>query len=419
MRAFALAVVFVCSIVALPVHAQWAGEERDVDGVTHVLNPADPILPPQTIELTEMWRLGGYSDAPEEFFGVISDIEADEANNFYVLDAQLSEIKVFDQSGQYVATIGRDGEGPGEFRRPQDLNLMPDGTIGVVQPRPSKMVLLSPTGDPAGDYNITPRGEGFVNLQSASTVADHIAVVYGVGNFDRQTQTFTRTVRLSIFDTAGEEVAELRSVVASSGPNDEVYPESAWTNFQSAWSAAREGTIAARTSLTDYEVTVWNADGSARHVVKVDTTPVARTDEEIEAIEARWAAGMRRWVQDPKFDILPAHYPVQDVYAREDGTLWVRTAEGTHARPDGALASFDVIDAAGRLERRLTMNGDFDPANDGLFVSGAYLMVVTDLVSAREAAMGGIEDEDVESDADPMEIIAYRMELAPIAQADR
>jgi len=418
MRVFAAAAVLLVLFV-LPAAGQWAGEERDVDGVTHVLNPGEPMLAPQTVELTEMWRLGGYSDAPEEFFGVISDIVADEENNFYVVDAQLSEVRVFDQSGAYVNTIGREGEGPGEFRMPVDLNIMPDGTIGVVQPRPSKLIQLTKMGDPAGDYSITVSGEGFVNMQSVTTVGDNLAVVYGLGNFDRKTQTFTRSVRLGVFDLEGNELSELTSAVASSGSNTEVYREIDWTNFERAWSAAREGTIAARTSLTNYEVTVWNADGTTRHVVEVERPLVARTSEYIEAREARWEASIRRWVQDAEFDILPNHYPVQDVHVREDGTMWVRSAEGTHARPDGALASFDVFDAAGRYERQLTMNGQFDPEADGLFVSGAYLLVVTDLQSAREAAMGGVEGDDVDADAEPMEIICYRMELAPLAQADK
>lgn len=417
MRFPLLAALALC-LVALPAVAQWTGEERDVDGVTHVLNPADPILPPQTVELEEMWRLGGYSDAPEEFFGVISDIVADEQNNFFVLDLQLSEVRIFDQGGMYVTTIGREGEGPGEFRMPMDLNVMPDGTIGVVQPRPSKMVLLTESGDPAGDYTIEPRGEGFASLSSATTTGGNIAILYNLGNPDREKQRFTRTTRLSVFDAEGNEIEEVISHVTSSSFGNREYAEKEWTDFGRAWSASSEGTIVVRTSLTDYEVGVWNADGTPRHVIRRAFEPVVRSAAAIERAEARWAASIGRWVQNPSFEMLPEEFPVQDVHAREDGTVWVRDAVGTHSRGDGELASYDVFDAAGRYERRITMNGDFDPENDGIFLSGNYLLVVTDLVSAREAMMGGI-DAETENDADPMEIICYRMDLAPIAQADK
>ena len=407
----------LCSLPAAAT-AQWAGEERDVDGVTHVVNPAQGMLPPLSVELTEMWRLGGHSDAPEEFFGVISDIVADDENNFYVLDMQLSEVRVFDQRGAYVATIGRDGEGPGEFRRPMDLNLMPDGTVGVVQPRPSKMVLLTPSGDPAGDYSITPRGEGFPFLQAASTTGGNIAVLYAMGNPDREAQKFTRTTRLSVFDVAGTELREVIHTVTSSSFSNREYHEKDWFGFDRAWSASREGTIAARTSLTDYQVTVWNADGSVRHVLERDAEPVKRPSERIEAEKMRWGAMLGRWVQDPQFTMLPNEHPVQSVHAREDGTIWVRDAAGTYARAPGELAGFDVFDAEGRYERRLSMRGEFDPTRDGMFLAGNYLLVVTDLVSAQASMMGGIES-GLEGEADPMEIVCYRMDLAPIARADK
>lgn len=418
MRALhSLFALFLLLTIASSAPAQWAGEERDVDGVTHVMNPATPVLAPQTIELTETWRLGGYSEAPEEFFGVISDIVADDQNNFYVLDAQLSEVRIFDQSGAWVNTIGREGEGPGEFRRPQDLNLMADGTVGVVQPRPSKMILLTPTGDPAGEYTITPRGEGFAALSSAATTGDNIAILYNVGNPDREEQKFTRTTRLSVFDGEGNEIREVIKTVTESSFSNREYAEKDWFGFDRAWSASREGTIAVRTSLTDYAVGVWNADGTVRHVIRRASEPVARSSEEIDRIAARWEAGIGRWVQNPEFDILPNWYPVEDVVAREDGTIWVRSARGTRERAEGELATFDVFDPAGRFVRQIRMNGEFDPENDGLFIAGNYLLVVTDLVSAQEAMMGGVEG-DAMGDADPMEIICHRMDLAPIAQAD-
>lgn len=51
----------------------------------------------------------------------------------FLLDQQLSEVKVFDSAGQWLRTMGREGEGPGEFRGPVDLALLPGGQVGVLQ----------------------------------------------------------------------------------------------------------------------------------------------------------------------------------------------------------------------------------------------------------------------------------------------
>ena len=79
----------------------------------------------ETVGLTELWRIGGDTDDDAEFFGVLSQITTDEAGNVYLLDRQLTEVKVFSPDGEYLNTIGREGEGPGEFRRPSDLFITP------------------------------------------------------------------------------------------------------------------------------------------------------------------------------------------------------------------------------------------------------------------------------------------------------
>ena len=115
----ALAVSMVMLVThATTVAAEWSGRETTKDGAIHVENPAQPSNGAQTVSLEELWRLGGETDSDEEFFGVISQIATDPSGNVYLLDQQLNEVKIFAADGSYVRTIGREGEGPGEFRNP-------------------------------------------------------------------------------------------------------------------------------------------------------------------------------------------------------------------------------------------------------------------------------------------------------------
>jgi len=59
----------------------------------------------------------GVADGPDEYmFFDISDIDQDSKGNIYVLDYMYCQIKVFNNEGKYLKTIGRKGSGPGEFR---------------------------------------------------------------------------------------------------------------------------------------------------------------------------------------------------------------------------------------------------------------------------------------------------------------
>lgn len=93
--------------------ADWKGSEENRDGVLHVMNPAQPMLPEVTLKPQELWRIGGDTDAEGEFFGVINQVTTDSDGNIYLLDLQLNEIKIFSPDGTYIRTIGREGEGPG------------------------------------------------------------------------------------------------------------------------------------------------------------------------------------------------------------------------------------------------------------------------------------------------------------------
>ncbi len=409
----------VCILLCLPALAlgQWSGEERDIDGVPNVFNPAAPILPPLTVGLQEQWRLGGFDAGEDEFFGVIGDVMVDAQNNFYVLDSQLSEVKVYDPSGAWLRTIGREGEGPGEFRRPVDLVAMPGGTIGVIQPWPSKMVLLTSQGDPAGDFSFAPQGEGFAGLMAASPVGDQLAIVYAMSMPDQKKREFRRVLRLGVFDTGGTETAQLMTASTAMQFGNQNIVEREWNHFDQAWAASPDGRIFARARFDAYAINVFGSDGTLERVIHRDYAPFARSSAEMDQIEARWAARVARWVPDPEFD-LEAHWnPVQDLFAREDGTLWVRSSRGARDRPANVMAEFDVFDEQGRFERQVQLPGAFDPDQDGLFLLGGYAVVVTDLMSARDALMGGMAETESDVEPEPMQIICYRMDLSVLARA--
>jgi len=59
---------------------------------------------------------------PEDtFFESAFNIKCDKDGYVYVCDYRAHNIKVFDSSGTFIMTIGREGQGPGEFNRPYDI----------------------------------------------------------------------------------------------------------------------------------------------------------------------------------------------------------------------------------------------------------------------------------------------------------
>jgi hypothetical protein len=74
------------------------------------------------IELVEDLVLGDSTNPQEAFYrpaGVVSD----DQGNIFVLDSGDRRIQAFDESGAYLRTMGREGQGPGELARPSSLTV--------------------------------------------------------------------------------------------------------------------------------------------------------------------------------------------------------------------------------------------------------------------------------------------------------
>ncbi|MDE0358141.1 MAG: hypothetical protein OXN92_10500 [Gammaproteobacteria bacterium] len=103
---------------------------------------------PLTLDMTEVYRAGG-ADAQEEwaFFGPGLQLRFDGAGNLVVLDVLESRVVVIGPDGQLVRSVGRKGEGPGEFRIIMTLAVWRDGRIAVPDQRHAAIQVFSPEGE--------------------------------------------------------------------------------------------------------------------------------------------------------------------------------------------------------------------------------------------------------------------------------
>ena len=84
----------------------------------------------------------GELDGPEEYlFGSVRAITVDDDHNLYILDGQASHVRVYDSAGAYVATLGREGKGPGEFEVPIGIAVS-EGRVLVRDPANARVQLF-------------------------------------------------------------------------------------------------------------------------------------------------------------------------------------------------------------------------------------------------------------------------------------
>ena len=97
-----------------------------------------------TNPLASLGHEGGIGDPPPDLFASELDIALDSIGNIFVLDRGNHSVKIFGPAGAAIASFGRSGEGPMEFRDPSALERLSDGRL-VVTERSNRLKVFLPT----------------------------------------------------------------------------------------------------------------------------------------------------------------------------------------------------------------------------------------------------------------------------------
>ncbi|MDH3215266.1 MAG: 6-bladed beta-propeller [Candidatus Krumholzibacteria bacterium] len=397
-----VSVLFMCALAGA-AQAEWTGREVTEDGVLHIKN-SETAVTVIRVEPEALWERGGEND--ELFFGRLSQIVQDAEGNVYVLDSQLSEILVFSPSGEHLRTIGREGEGPGEFANVSDMYLSPNGLLGIVRIFPGRIYQIGTDGSPA-DYFPLPESGGFQLVHRAQANSDHVVVVTQVTSGEPPNQT--QTTALKAFDLSGNELVHYCDVKGKTRFGGMRFDEKTFSNFARRWTLADDGRVAVNLSFDDYTINVYNADGMLDRVIeRPDHQPLKRSKRDYNRFQKLYD-GITQWSPGRTFKVSETHGAIAGLWFRPDGSLWVLSNRAAFDRPEGLLAGIDEFDRQGHFTRRIDFVLEGDPVEDGIFIMGERLYRVTDLFSSFMAALGGDEEQEDAAEAEPLRLIAYNL----------
>jgi len=103
-------------------------------------------LPVREDTLVPQVEIAKYVSDSSRIFDDLRDLAVDDSGRILALDYKAAEIRVFGPDGSPRGTIGRRGEGPGEFTNANGLRITDDGTIWVNDHGKSMMLELAPDG---------------------------------------------------------------------------------------------------------------------------------------------------------------------------------------------------------------------------------------------------------------------------------
>lgn len=120
---------------------------RDSAGIAIVEHSAEAIaaLPVWEVDGAPILDLGSGDDPAEEFASVRAAVRLSDGR-LYVAEGGTSELRLFSADGRWLATPGRRGDGPGEFRSISLIQVLPGDTVAVLDANLRRHNLFDPNG---------------------------------------------------------------------------------------------------------------------------------------------------------------------------------------------------------------------------------------------------------------------------------
>jgi hypothetical protein len=257
-----------------------------------VSNPKAPKNPSMRMVFKEDLTIGVKEGDENYMFGSrFLYINVDDNGNIYVVDWDRKRIQKYGPDGKYLLTIGRKGQGPGEFQNVWAPHFDWAGNLYVRDIVNHKVSFFDPNGklikelkmpDKAQDIQVNSRGEyvGYISEEKSDPKLD-MKVISSYGLFDRDLNplaVFQQTTWTPA-NMAGRDVESQTKFLAESMSNGALAPRVTVL-------LGPDDRICAGYPET-YEIRVYSPDGRPERLIRKDQPPRSVTGTHRKDYEAR------------------------------------------------------------------------------------------------------------------------------------
>ncbi|GAG80029.1 unnamed protein product, partial [marine sediment metagenome] len=138
----------LCFIISCSQQGAEINRARETeDDAILVKNPANPVYRDMQIVFTENLTIGVKDGDENYMFGNKIFVNADASGNIYVADQDKRIVRKFDAQGIYLQSIGKPGQGPGEFQNISKVRFDKAGSIYLYDDQNQRISWLTKEGN--------------------------------------------------------------------------------------------------------------------------------------------------------------------------------------------------------------------------------------------------------------------------------
>jgi len=279
-------------------------------------------------------------------FGIVEDVVISDQGEIYFLDTQLAEIKVFSIHGEYLRTIGRGGEGPGELLAPGHISLYGEKGIVVASKRQGRVTLLDRySGDPLGQFRVQGRKSDLAAIGRFEYLGEEMGnPTFGAVTMEPTQEGYYYWIRYLAKFTYREGHSilvpdcEIREVGYNKGKATE---QNDYFGIWEPWAISDIGTIILAPYWSRYLIEEVGPEGIVLRSIERDVESLPRSK-----LEANRYRNMMWGGYDPKeigLDLVleDRQAIVRKIFSRSNGEFWVDARFNSQDKEDGAYLLFD------------------------------------------------------------------------------
>ena len=271
-------------------------------------------------------RIGAFEGEDEYILGDVTGLAVAPGGSIYVYDRQVPALRKYNSDGEFEATFGREGGGPGEYQNSDGgLAVLPDGRVLLRDPGNARITVYSSAGEALDSWPL--RGGYFTSRPLYVDTAGRIYTQIWGRNADGERYTALRP-----FDSDGTPYDSLPApewdfepqAISFSGENLQMRNSVPFTP-QVHWTFSPAGNYVGGLS-TEYVVDVFQPGGGVLRIQRV-TEPIPVEAAEKEAVREQASGAFRRMAPDWQWNGPPipdTKPPFQDIAVGRDGRIWVR-----------------------------------------------------------------------------------------------
>jgi len=318
----------------------WKGKVETENGVKVIKNPKSPLYPASIFHLEQELSLGKAEGEEAYLFSDISGLDVDNDGNLVVLDYASAQVRVFDDRGVFLRTIGRKGQGPGEMEMPVFVQVEPSSELFVFDYLRQNLITFSL----GGKYLRQSRTrESFVPLRidlQGNIVGSVSLAPPPIDGRELKKYFLTKDQPL-VIAREGQDKNRQKTEMAVAKP-------------RLACAVSQQGKIVWG-KFDDYKLRVLDPQGAPIHFIRKKYDPLPFSEQDRKFHQDEYAD----WIRPGGKLVFPDHFPAfMDISVDAEERIFVKTYQRIEGTADGRY--FDIFDSDGKYLAKVQIRANLD-----------------------------------------------------------